>query len=66
MTELRLAGGFYDSGCAFNPGSSKTLFKFLIEKGFQVLAGATDKPHGLREAYIEGPDGYVWVADVPL
>jgi hypothetical protein len=31
-----------------------------------VLAGAMDKPHGLREAYIIDPDGYVWVADVPL
>jgi len=23
-----------------------------------------DKPHGLREAYIAGPDGYVWVPSV--
>jgi len=30
-----------------------------------VLAGAMDKPHGLREAYIVDPDGYVWVVDVP-
>ena len=26
-----------------------------------VLAGAADKPHGLREAYLIDPDGYVWV-----
>lgn len=31
-----------------------------------VLAGATDKPHGLREAYLIDPDGYVWVPDVML
>ncbi|WP_374440213.1 VOC family protein [Stella sp.] len=33
--------------------------------GYEVLAGAADKPHGLREAYIVDPDGYVWVPDVP-
>jgi len=32
--------------------------------GFKVLAGATDKPHGLREAYVADADGYVWVPDV--
>lgn len=32
--------------------------------GFTVLQGPTDKPHGLREAYIAGPDGYVWVPSV--
>jgi catechol 2,3-dioxygenase-like lactoylglutathione lyase family enzyme len=31
-----------------------------------VLDGATDKPHGLREAFLVDPDGYVWVVDVPL
>jgi len=30
-----------------------------------VLAGAADKPHGLREAYILDPDGYCWVPDRP-
>ena len=35
------------------------------EAGHTVLAGATDKPHGLREAYILDPDGYCWVPDVP-
>ncbi len=34
--------------------------------GYSVLAGAADKPHGLREAYIADPDGYVWVPDRPL
>ncbi len=30
-----------------------------------VLAGAMDKPHGLREAYILDDSGYLWVPDVP-
>ena len=32
--------------------------------GFNVLQLPADKPHGLREAYIAGPDGYVWVPSV--
>ena len=31
-----------------------------------VLAGAMDKPHGLRECVLIDPDGYVWVPSVPL
>lgn len=34
--------------------------------GYTVLAAAADKPHGLREAYIADPDGYIWVLDRPL
>ncbi len=34
--------------------------------GHVVLAGAADKPHGLREAFILDPDGYCWVPDVAL
>lgn len=34
--------------------------------GYTVLAEAADKPHGLREAYVIDPDGYVWVPDRPL
>ncbi len=34
--------------------------------GYSVLDGATDKPHGLREAYIFDPDGYLRVPDIPL
>ncbi len=34
--------------------------------GYTVLVKPTDKPHGLREAYVVDPDGYVWVADIPL
>lgn len=33
--------------------------------GFTVLAGATDKGHGLREAFLLDGDGYLWVPDVP-
>lgn len=29
--------------------------------GYTVLAGAMDKPHGLRECMIIDDDGYVWV-----
>lgn len=31
------------------------------EAGHAVLAGSVDKPHGLREAHIIGPYGYVFV-----
>jgi catechol 2,3-dioxygenase-like lactoylglutathione lyase family enzyme len=34
--------------------------------GATVLAGAQNKPHGLREAYLVDFDGYLWVVDVPL
>lgn len=34
--------------------------------GHTVLAGAVDKPHGLREAYVLDPDGYCWVPDRPV
>ena len=30
-------------------------------RGDAVLAAAADKPHGLREAFLADPDGYVWV-----
>ena len=36
------------------------------EHGFDLLAPATDKPHGLREAFILDADGYLWVPDVHL
>ena len=29
--------------------------------GATVLSAAVEKPHGLREAHIVDPDGYVWV-----
>jgi len=35
------------------------------EIGGIVLAGAADKPHGVREAFILDPDGYCWVPTVP-
>jgi len=36
------------------------------QRGDTVLAGAMDKPHGLREAYIVDPDGYLWVPGCAL
>ncbi|MFP6729777.1 MAG: VOC family protein [Alphaproteobacteria bacterium] len=33
---------------------------------FTVLQGATDKPHGLREAFLIDADGYLWVPGVPI
>ncbi len=35
-------------------------------KGHVILQEPTDKPHGLREAYILDPDGYAWVPSRPL
>ena len=32
--------------------------------GFKVLVAASNKAHGLREAYLVDADGYVWVPDV--
>ncbi len=34
--------------------------------GWTVLAGAQDKPHGLREAVILDDDGYAWVPGVAI
>ena len=31
------------------------------DAGFDILQTSTDKPHGLRECYLLGPDGYCWV-----
>jgi len=34
--------------------------------GHAIMAPATDKRHGLREAYIVDLDGYIWVPDRPI
>lgn len=34
--------------------------------GMDVLAGAMDKPHGLRECFVVSPSGYLWVPSVPI
>jgi catechol 2,3-dioxygenase-like lactoylglutathione lyase family enzyme len=52
--ELRLHGA--------DPDAAEAAARRL---GYTVLAGAIDKPHGLREAYLIDPDGYLWVADIP-
>ncbi|WP_187429166.1 hypothetical protein ROLI_005300 [Roseobacter fucihabitans] len=35
-------------------------------RGAMILQAPTDKPHGLREAYILCADGYAWVPSRPL
>ena len=35
-------------------------------RGDTVLQPPANKPHGMREAYIADPDGYIWVPDIPL
>ncbi|WP_109465498.1 glyoxalase [Albibacillus kandeliae] len=37
-----------------------------IDAGATVLQAPTDKPHGLREAYILCDNGYAWVPSRPL
>jgi uncharacterized glyoxalase superfamily protein PhnB len=34
--------------------------------GGTVVAGAADKPHGWREAFLADPDGYVWAVGRPI
>ncbi len=53
--ELRLHGCDPDTAC-----------KNAETHNYHVLEAPTDKPHGVREAFIVAPDGYVWVVDVPL
>lgn len=53
--ELRLYGADPD-----------TIEKKATACGHIVLAGSIDKPHGLRECHIVGPDGYVFVPSTPL
>lgn len=37
-----------------------------LARGAMILEEPTDKPHGLREAYILCEDGYAWVPSRPL
>lgn len=34
--------------------------------GFEVMASAANKPHGVREAFLVDADGYTWVPDKAL
>jgi hypothetical protein len=36
------------------------------QSGGIVLSGSIDKPHGLRECHIVGPNGYVFVPGIAL
>jgi len=55
--ELRLYGRDPDAAQAVAEAVAQSL-------GGVVLAGAADKPHGVREAYILDPEGYCWVPTV--
>ena len=33
------------------------------KRGYEVVQTASDKPHGLREAYLRDAEGYLWVPD---
>ena len=48
--EIRLYGA--------DPDAAEALAR---EHGHVVLSASVDKPHGLRECHIVGPDGYVFV-----
>ena len=36
------------------------------QRGYQIVQQASDKPHGLREAYLRDAEGYLWVPDCPI
>ena len=36
------------------------------EKGYTILAGSIDKPHGLRECVILDDEGYAWVPGMAI
>lgn len=56
--ELRLYGR--------DPDSAADAAEALAgDLGGGVIAAPADKPHGLREAYLADPEGYVWVPSVP-
>jgi hypothetical protein len=55
--ELRLYGR--------DPDAAEAVARDLAdEMGGVVLAGAADKPHGVREVYLLDPEGYCWVPTV--
>ncbi|MFT5111280.1 MAG: hypothetical protein ACI8P9_000592 [Parasphingorhabdus sp.] len=38
-----------------------SLEKAARERGYTILQGCQDKPHGLRECYLLDNDGFIWV-----
>ena len=56
--ELRL----YDS----DPDTAAVRAEAMGAMGAMILQAPSDKPHGLRECAILGPDGYLWVPSRPL
>ena len=53
------------SSCACTTWIRTSPVAAALKHGYEVLEPASDKPHGLREAYILDADGYVWVPDTP-
>ncbi|MGB3245453.1 MAG: VOC family protein [Sulfitobacter sp.] len=53
--EIRLYDSDPDDVCAL-----------VEDAGGTILQGPTDKPHGLREAYVLCENGYAWVVSRPL
>ncbi|XDZ66943.1 glyoxalase [Alphaproteobacteria bacterium LSUCC0684] len=49
---------------AVDPDAAAT--RAEAEEGWTVLQHATDKEHGIREAFILDPLGYCWVPSLPL
>jgi catechol 2,3-dioxygenase-like lactoylglutathione lyase family enzyme len=37
-----------------------------LKRGYTVLQGTADKPHGLRECFLLDPDGYCWVPSIKI
>jgi catechol 2,3-dioxygenase-like lactoylglutathione lyase family enzyme len=54
-SELRLHGRDPDAAC-----------EAADRLGCRILERAADKPHGMREAFILDPEGYLWVPDVTI
>lgn len=48
-------------------GSDPDMVEALARKHEHiVLSGAVDKPHGLRECHVVGPDGYIFVPSLAI
>lgn len=65
MNEVSAALGLR-GGCVelrVHRGDPDAAEEAAVAGGYEVLAKAEDKPHGLRETYLRDPDGYIWVVD---
>ena len=64
-TQGRRAARAAASSCACTTWIRTSPARPRCKHGYEVLEPPSDKPHGLREAYILDADGYVWVPDTP-